>query len=108
MNRAVRFTGRIAQLSANDRRALFDRTIGTDDGIADRVARIIAHVRARGDDALRELARTLDGAQLEALEVPRGRVSRALDSLAPKLRRALERSRDNIAAVHRGFAPMPM
>ena len=105
MSADLRVAGRIRDLSRADRRVLLERAIRPDDAIAQRVAAIIADVRARGDDVLRDLAFTLDGAKLESLEVPRERVQRALDRLAPDLRRALERSRDNIAAVHRGFAP---
>ena len=105
MSADIRISGRIRDLSTVDRRVLLERAVRADDAIAQRVAAIIADVRARGDDALRELALTLDGANLESLEVPRDRMRRALDRLAPDLRRSLERARDNITAVHRGFAP---
>jgi histidinol dehydrogenase len=105
MTRFLRFTGRICDLSAADRDALFDRTARIEESLGERVASIIADVRRRGDKALCEMARDFDGVALESLEVPRDRLTRALDELNPQLRRAMERARDNIAAVHRAFAP---
>jgi histidinol dehydrogenase len=42
----------------------------------------------------------------ESLEVPKAVVRRALDTLDPSVRRAMERSARNIAAVHRGSLPV--
>jgi histidinol dehydrogenase len=108
MSPGIRFVGCIQDLSTSDRRALLDRTVRADDTLAQRVAQIIADVRTRGDDALRELARAYDGVTLDSLEVPRARMTHAVDRLSPDLRRALERARDNIASVHRAFAPTCM
>jgi len=57
----VRWTGRCDDLASTDRRALFDRTSGTDATIGARTSSIIARVRRDGDDALRALAVELDG-----------------------------------------------
>lgn len=102
----VRWTGVCASLTAADRRALFDRAAGADAAIGERAASIIARVRREGDDALRALALELDGVELEALEIPRGRWRAALDGLPRSLRRALERSAENIERVHRAFRPV--
>jgi histidinol dehydrogenase len=103
---ALRFSGAFTELSETDRRALFDRRSAEDGRVASTVARIIADVRARGDDALLDMARELDGVSLDNIEVPSAELVRALDTLDPALRRALERSARNIACVHRAFAPV--
>ena len=105
---SVRFTGALDALSAADRRALFDRTTSSAPDVRDRTAEIVAQVRSGGDAALRSLARELDGVALEALEVPRAAAARALEQLAPDLRRAFERAARNIAEVHRAALPQPV
>lgn len=102
---AVRFTGRLADLDAGERARLIARASATSAEVAETVARIIADVRGRGDDALRALARQFDGVQLDALEVPARDVRRALDELEPDARRALERVATNVASVHHAFMP---
>ncbi len=97
--------GALAALSAADRRALLDRTASSQGGVRERTAAIIARVRSEGDSALRALALELDGVTLDALEVPRSEWTRALDALAPALRRAMERSAANVERVHRAFVP---
>ena len=103
----VRFTGRLADLDADERSRLIARASASDLSVevTDTVARIIADVRARGDAALRALARQFDGVQLDALEVPARDLRRALDALDPDARRALDRAATNIAAVHGAFMP---
>ena len=101
----LRWTGACARLTPADRRALLDRASASDGSVAERAAGILARVRREGDDALRALARELDGVELEALEVPRARWTSALDTLAPGLRAALERSAENVGRVHRAFRP---
>lgn len=105
---AVRFTGRLADLAAGERARLIARASATSGEVGDTVTRIIADVRARGDDALRALARQFDGMELDALEVPARDVRRALDALEPEARRALGRAAANIASVHTAFMPRPM
>jgi histidinol dehydrogenase len=101
----LRWTGACTSLGDADRRALFERTATIDHAVGERTASIVSRVRSEGDDALRALARELDGVELEGLEVPRGRWQAALDRLDPDLRRALERSAENVASVHRAFRP---
>src|SRR5690606_31518625 len=72
------------------------------------VAAIIADVRERGDDALREQALRYDGVTLEAVEVPSEAGAAALDALDPDVRRALEEAAESIAAFHRAQLPPPL
>jgi histidinol dehydrogenase len=101
----LRLTGTLASLSAADRRLLLDRAPLADSEIAARTAAIIRDVRARGDDALRHLARRFDGVELGSLEIPKEARRRALDAIDPALRRAMARSADNIARVSRAWLP---
>ena len=102
---SIRWTGSCAALSQSDRAALLDRSSTSDASVRERTAGIIARVRAGGDSALRTLASELDGVSLESLEVPRATWSKALETLAPALRSAMERSAQNIRRVHEGFRP---
>ena len=102
----LRWTGACTELTAADRRALFERTAAIDSAVGERTASIVARVRREGDDALRALAHELDGVDLDALEVPRARWQSALDALPAPLRTALERSASNIGRVHRAFRPV--
>lgn len=104
---ALRFRGAAGDLTTEQRRALLRRDGAASPSIAETVARIVADVRTRRDAALFDLAATLDGVELGALEVPRSALTRALDDLDPALRRAMERSARNIETVHRAFAPVP-
>lgn len=66
----------------------------------DAVRAIIAEVRAGGDAAVRACTERFDGASIDELRVPVTELRRALDAVAPELRRALEVARDNIEAYH--------
>jgi histidinol dehydrogenase len=102
---ALRFRGPLATLEPAQRAALLERGRPDDESVRQAVARIIAEVRLRGDQALRRLARELDGVELDSLEVPRARWAVALDRIAPDLRRALERAARNLTATHSAWRP---
>ena len=68
--------------------------------VAQVVDHIIAQVRSRGDDALRELAETLDGARIDEIRVPPREVANALDVAPPPLVEALELAAGRIAEFH--------
>ena len=102
----VRWDGRCRDLSAADRRALFDRSLSADESIRQRTAAILRRVREDGDAALRAMALDFDGVSLDSLEVPAATWQRALDALEPTLRRSMERSAANVARVHESFAPI--
>jgi histidinol dehydrogenase len=67
----------------------------------DEVRALLAEVRDRGDEALRDFARRFDGVVLDDLRVPAAEVVAALDEIPGELRDALEAAHDNIAAYHR-------
>ncbi|MGH9155035.1 MAG: histidinol dehydrogenase [Acidimicrobiales bacterium] len=65
------------------------------------VRAILADVRARGDDAVRDCTERFDGVRPGALRVPPSEMSAALESLDPVLRSALEQAHANIVDFHR-------
>src|SRR5215468_1913767 len=101
----LRFTGAVRDLTADDRRALLDRSTMFDSSIRDRTNEIIADVRSRGDAALIALACELDGVALHDIEVSIAQCRAALDRTPPELRRAMERSAANLATVARANLP---
>jgi histidinol dehydrogenase len=101
----LRYSGSTAELSSENRLALFGRLTQTSAAVAAETARIVSDVRARRDAALLEMARRFDSVELEQLEVSRAIISRALDDTPRGLRRAMERAARNIATVHRAFMP---
>ncbi len=103
----VAFTGALAALSVDGRRALLDRSGGdAEAGVAAAVRGILARVRAERDAALFALTEELDGARLEALEVPRAALEQARASLDAEVERALVRAKRNLEVVHRAFHPV--
>jgi histidinol dehydrogenase len=102
----LRARGPLAALDATTRLAIVDRSSTTDTTVRSRTTAIIARVREEGDAALVAFAREFDRVELPAIEVPRATWDAALGSLDPELRRVLERSARNIAAVHEAFRPV--
>ena len=106
----LRFVGTLDALgrSSTVRQQLMERATAGQDSVRAATASILEQVRRDGDTALRELARTFDGVDLDALEVPATVRRRALDRLSTPLRAALERAAINIATAHRAFLPTPI
>jgi histidinol dehydrogenase len=67
----------------------------------DEVRAVLAEVRERGDDALRDFTLRFDGVAVDDLRVPPAEVRAALDAVPADLREALEAAHENIAAYHR-------
>lgn len=86
--------------TSGDLRALLARaeTAGPDVGAA--VSEIIAAVRARGAEAVRELTVRLDGVEVAEPRVADAAIAAALERTAPGLRAAFELARDQIVAWH--------
>ena len=102
---ALKYFGALDALDSATRIALLDRTTSVDPGIRATTSAILADVRTRSDTALRELAARFDHVGLESLEVPREQWKVALSVVPRDLRRAMERTVENIASVHRAFLP---
>jgi len=69
------------------------------------VEAIVADVRARGDEALRELTARYDGATLAALEVTDEEFAAAEARLDPALKAAVREAAERIERFHRAAAP---
>ena len=69
-------------------------------GPVDAVREIIAAVRSRGDDALRDLTAEFDGVTLDDLRVPSDRLDAAWREITPELRAALQHAADAVRAYH--------
>jgi histidinol dehydrogenase len=65
------------------------------------VREILAAVRRRGDEALRELTARFDGVVVDEVRVPASEVKDALERIPDSLRDALETAAANIEAYHR-------
>jgi histidinol dehydrogenase len=83
-----------------DLRAALSRPPSVDAGVGEAVAAILADVRTRGDDAVRELTARFDGSTVTELRVQPAAVEAAFSRIAPELRAALELARDQIVAWH--------
>jgi histidinol dehydrogenase len=71
------------------------------------VAALLEDVRARGDDALRELTARFDGVVLDALEVDAAEFSAAEAAVAPALKQAMREAAQRIEAFHRAGMAQP-
>ena len=84
-----------------DLRARLPRPAAAGAGPVEAVREILADVRERGDEALRELTLRFDGVAVDELRVPPAEVEAALESTPDGLRGAMEAARDAVAAFHR-------
>ena len=80
--------------------AVLPRPVDAGSDVRDAVAAIIAQVRERGDQALRDLTERFDGPQLTELRVPVSEVSSAPDRVAPALADALHLAWDRLRHYH--------
>ena len=88
-------------LDAATRDAVLRRPVQRDAaGLLERARGIVADVRARGDDALRDYTSTLDGVLLESFGVSDAEFAAAEAALTPVQRAALERAIDTITRFH--------
>lgn len=71
------------------------------------VAALLEDVRARGDDALRELTARFDGVVLDALEVDAAEFSAAEAAVPPALKQAMRDAAQRIEAFHRAGMAQP-
>jgi histidinol dehydrogenase len=76
------------------------RPAGDDAGPIATVREIVADVRVRGDDALRDLTERFDGGRSDELLVPEKEILAALDDAPAPFRAALDYAREEITAYH--------
>jgi histidinol dehydrogenase len=85
-----------------DLRGRLPRPAQAAEGPVAAVKEILADVRARGDEAVRDLTERFDGVRPAALRVPAEAIAAALEGLDPELRAALERAAEGIRDFHEG------
>jgi histidinol dehydrogenase len=85
----------------DDLRGKLPRPAQATEGPVAAVKEILAAVRERGDDAVRELTERFDGVTLTSLRVAPEAITAALEGLDPELRRALEYAAAAIEDFHR-------
>lgn len=86
--------------AGNDLRGKLPRPVQAAEGPVAAVKEILADVRERGDEAVRDLTERFDGVRPGALRVPPEELAAALDSLDPELRAALQTAADGIRDFH--------
>jgi len=98
----------IARLRAGEEAALPERAVARLHALFGRplspqeaVAQIVADVRRRGDAALRDYTRRIDGVDLAAFALGAGEIAAAYHALPADLRQALHLAADRIRAFHR-------
>src|SRR5687767_5654511 len=81
-------------------RALGHRTAGLPAHVEEAARTIVADVRTRGDEAVRELTERFEHRRLDALELPRAEWEAAAATISPRVRTALEHAADRVRAFH--------
>ena len=80
---------------------ILNRDIRAEKNVEDVVDAIIADVRARGDDALKDYALKFDGAEIENLQVTQAEIDEAFAGMDPYFLETLRQSAENIEQFHR-------
>ncbi|HEY0066524.1 MAG TPA: histidinol dehydrogenase [Flavisolibacter sp.] len=81
--------------------ALLQRPYTDNSAVLSTVRDVLAGVRSRGDEALRELSAKFDGVAPDSFEVGREEVEQAASELPEELRQAIARAANNIEAFHK-------
>ena len=93
----------VADLSPDERAALFDRDAGVGSARAD-AREIVERVRTEGDVAVREYCRELDGVEVGNLDVTDD-AERAYDAIDADVRAAIETAAANVREFHERQLP---
>ncbi len=84
----------------NEWSSLVRRVSTNDDVIAGRVASILAMVKSEGDNAIRRLAREIDGVELDEIEVSQTEFDEAAMLVPQDVKDAIAKAAANIAKFH--------
>ena len=68
------------------------------------VSDIIASVRLKGDEAIKQLTSQFDGAELETLRLPSNLLEQAVDEITPAVKAAIDLAYKNIRTFHEAAA----
>lgn len=93
---------KILKLADKNKIKIFERAVNYENNtkLRDTVTGIINSIKARGDDALRELELKFDKVNLENLEVTNDEIDEALNLVEPEFLEILKRAADNIRDFH--------
>ena len=80
---------------------ILNRDIRAEKNVEDVVDGIIADVRARGDDALKDYALKFDGAKIENLQITQAEIDEAFAGMDPYFLETLREAAANIESFHR-------
>ena len=80
---------------------ILNRDIRAEKNVEDVVDGIIADVRARGDEALKDYALKFDGAKIDALQVTQEEIDEAFAGMDPYFLETLREAAANIESFHR-------
>ena len=78
---------------------IFSRSSSSKD-VSSVVSSIIKDIKTRGDEALREYTKKLDGADISEIEVSKEEIKAAADSMDSEFMRVLEKAASNIRKYH--------
>jgi len=78
---------------------IFSRSTSARD-VSSVVSAILKDVEVKGDEALREYTRKLDGVELDSIEVSEKEIRKAADSMDPRFMDVLYRAAENIRSYH--------
>jgi len=87
--------------AAGDIRSLLPRPAPSGPDPVDVVRQVLAEVRKRGDEAVREYTERFDRVRLDQFRVPRAEIDAALAATPAPLRRALEQAQAAVTDYHR-------
>ena len=79
---------------------LLNRDIQAEENVSAAVDGIIAAVRQRGDEALRDYTARFDGVELKDLQVSEGEIEAAWEAVDGEFRTTLQMAADNIRRFH--------
>jgi histidinol dehydrogenase len=95
-----------SELSQTEQRQVLKRPVREDDAeLRERVAVILREVKGRGDDAVREFARMLDGFEGADFLVPPSEIAAAAEQMDGRLREAIDCAIANLTAFHEAQLP---
>ena len=85
--------------------AICQRPTADNSVVTERVKAILARVKEKGDQALRELSLEIEGRPLETIEVPSEEIERADEKVSLEVKLAIRKARENIWAFHQAQQP---
>lgn len=93
---------------AQQKRLLARAEVSQDQTINEKVAGVLAQIKARGDDAVSEYTAMFDGVSLQSFRVSEEEMKAATEALGDDLRAAILQAKANITSFHAAQRPQPV